>query len=87
MKEVEPQKKENVLDDGNNRWDAENLIEQIWHDLGGTTPRCQIRSVFMEVAPSYEDARIMTYVPILLRAKVLRRLQDDIEMDREAKSS
>jgi hypothetical protein len=54
--------------------DMEATIEQIWKDLGGTASRSDIRSVVIEVAPRYADARIFTYVPIFMRKEVRRRL-------------
>jgi hypothetical protein len=54
--------------------DMEAIIEQIWKDLGGTASRSDIRSVVIEVAPRYADARIFTYVPIFMGKEVRRRM-------------
>ena len=54
--------------------DMEATIEQIWKDLAGTASRSDIRSVVIEVAPRYADARIFTYVPIFMGKEVRRRL-------------
>ena len=54
--------------------DMEAIIEQIWKDLGGTASRSDIRSVVIEVAPWYADARIFTYVPIFMGKEVRRRM-------------
>jgi hypothetical protein len=54
--------------------DMEATIEQIWKDLGGTASRSDIRSVVIEVAPRYADARIFTYVPIFMGKEVRRRM-------------
>ena len=59
---------------GNSSIDLEAIIEQIWNDLAGTASRSDIRSVVIEVAPRYEDARIFTYVPIFMGKEVRRRL-------------
>jgi len=68
-------KPEGSLDaDGNSQLDQEAIIEQIWKDLGGTASRSDIRSVVIEVAPRYADARIFTYVPIFMGKEVRRRL-------------
>ena len=75
MKSIGPQPAESAPVDGNTQVDIEAIIEQIWGDLGGVTSHSDIRKALMEVAPKYEDARIKTYVPILLRREVLRRLQ------------
>jgi hypothetical protein len=61
--------------------DHEFLIEQIWRDMGGAASRSHIRRVFMEIAPAYENARVKAFVPILLRRDVLRRLQDEVELE------
>jgi hypothetical protein len=60
--------------DGNSQLDQEAIIEQIWKDLGDTASRSHIRSVVIEIAPRYTDARILTYVPIFLGKEVRRRL-------------
>ena len=75
MKDVGPQPAESVLVDGRSHVDIEAIIEQIYSDLGGVTSRSDIREALMEVTPAYTGARIKTYVPILLRKDVLRRLQ------------
>ena len=59
---------------GNSSIDLEAIIEQIWKELGGTPARSDIRSVLIEVAPRYADARIFTYVPIFMGKEVRRRL-------------
>ncbi len=59
---------------GNSSIDLEAIIEQIWKDLGCTASRSDIRSVVIEVAPRYADARIFTYVPIFMGKEVRRRL-------------
>jgi hypothetical protein len=59
---------------GNSSIDLEAIIEQIWKDLGDTASRSDIRSVLIEIAPRYADARIFTYVPIFMGKEVRRRL-------------
>jgi len=59
---------------GNSSIDLEAIIEQIWKDLGSSASRSDIRSVVIEVAPRYADARIFTYVPIFMGKEVRRRL-------------
>jgi|GEM_PF-2977108 hypothetical protein len=63
---------------GNSTIDLEAIIEQIWTELGGRASRSDIRRVVIEVSPRYEDARIMTYVPIFLGKEVRRRLLGSI---------
>ena len=64
----------NIDPGGNSSIDLEAIIEQILKDLGGTASRSDIRSVVIDVAPRYADARIFTYVPIFMRKEVRRRL-------------
>ena len=59
---------------GNASMDLEAIIEQIWKDLEGTASRSDIRSVVIEVAPRYADARIFTYVPIFIGKEARRQL-------------
>ncbi len=59
---------------GNSSIDLEAIIEQIWKDLGDAASRSDIRSVVIEVAPRYADARIFTYIPIFMGEEVRRRL-------------
>ena len=59
---------------GNSPIDLEAIIELIWKDLGGAASRQDVRSVVIEVAPRYADARIFTYVPILMGKEVRSRL-------------
>jgi hypothetical protein len=64
----------NLDPSGNSSIDLEAIIEQIWKDLGHTASRSDIRSVVIEVAPRYADARIFTYVPVFMGKEVRRRL-------------
>ena len=64
--------------EGNSQLDQEAIIERIWIDLGGTVSRSDIRSVVIEVAPRYADARIFTYVPIFIGKEVRRRLLGNV---------
>ena len=64
----------NLDPDENSSIDLEPIIEQIWKDLGGTASRSDVRSVAIEVAPRYADARILTYIPIFMAKEVRSRL-------------
>jgi len=73
------QKPEINLDPGgNSSINLEVIIEQIWKDLGGTASRADIRSLVIDVAPRYADARIFTYVPIFMRKEVRRRFLGNV---------
>ena len=75
MKEGEPRLAENDQVDGNPHWDIETITEKTWRDLGGVTPRAEIRKALIEIAPLYENARVKSFVPIFRRRDVLQRLQ------------
>ena len=74
MKAADPKSPTNLLIDFYSQFDLEAIIEKIWVDLGGSVTRSDIKSVLIEAAPKYADARIMTYVPIFLAKEVRRRL-------------
>ena len=86
MKEDGPQLAENDQITGKSHRDTETIVEQIWRDLGGVTPRAEIRKVLMEIAPVYENAHVKTFVPIFLRRDVLHRLQDGVVQSHRAKA-
>ena len=88
-KELEPEVKgqetpaqpaENVLVDGSFQWNYEQLVDQIWRDMGGAASRSQIRKVLIKSAPVYENVRVKTFVPILLRRDILRQLEDELKL-------
>ena len=56
-------------------WDAEPLIERVWNHLGGTVSRSTIRQVLAEVLPTYESARVQTFVPIFVHKETVKRLR------------
>jgi hypothetical protein len=60
---------------GRPEWDMEPVVEQIWSDLGGTVTRPDIRREIEQVLPTFEDARITTYVPIFVRQRTVARLR------------
>lgn len=86
MKADRPHPAESALLEGNSQVNIEAIVEQIWADLGGATTRADIREVLLEVAPSYENARVKTYVPILLRKEAFRRLRDGLAYYEEVKT-
>ena len=58
----------------NSKIDLEAVIEQIWKDLGGSASRADVRREVFDVFPRFENARIMSYVPIFLTKEVRSRL-------------
>ena len=75
MQNEDPKPTTNLKANVSSQLDLEAINEHIWNDLGRTVSRSDIRRVLLEVAPKYERARIMTYVPILLYRDVRRRLE------------
>ena len=55
-------------------WDLDETIDRLWHDLQGKVNRQAIREVLADVLPQYQDARILTYVPIFVRRDALEIL-------------
>jgi hypothetical protein len=66
---------------GRPEWDVEPVVEQIWSDLGGTVTRPDIRREIEQVLPTFEDARITTYVPIFVRQRAVARLRAGLAGD------
>jgi len=86
MKEFIPEPAESTLVDGSFQIDIETIIEQIFGDLGGIASRSDIAEALKEVAPSYKDARIKTFVPIFLRRDAIQRLQSELSHHQGAKT-
>jgi hypothetical protein len=55
--------------------DLEELTESVWRDLHGTEDPAQIRHVLVELLLKYKDARILTFLPILLRRDAIEALR------------
>jgi|GEM_PF-6721724 hypothetical protein len=55
--------------------DLEGLIELIWHDLNGQVDQAKIRQVLVDLQPKYREARILTFVPILIRRNAIEILR------------
>ena len=55
-------------------WDVETVIEQVWQDLQGEVNRSAILQVLLKIIPKYENARITTYVPLLVRRETVDEL-------------
>ena len=56
--------------------DLEELTESVWCDLHGTEDPRRIRHVLVDFLLKYKDARILTFLPILMRrdaVKILRQ--------------
>lgn len=63
-----------ATDDTQAEWDVEMIAERISRSLDGSVSRKKIRTIVEEVMPRYEDARIQTFVPILIQRDVMNEL-------------
>ena len=57
----------------------DDLIAQIWLELGGQVSRERIRQVVTEVETMFRGATVTTFVPILMRREICERLTQDIQ--------
>jgi hypothetical protein len=60
-------------------WDVETLLERIWNHLGGTVSWSTVRQVLAEVIPTYESARVQTFVPIFVHKERVKRLRTGLQ--------
>jgi hypothetical protein len=75
MSESWPKLESREVVGGDLDWDLESLVEQIWTDLGGQFSRLAIRHQVADVVPTYQDARITTYIPIFVRCRTVEQLR------------
>jgi hypothetical protein len=71
-------------------WDIETMIDQVWHQLQGQVSRAAIQSVILEIISRYENARVTTYVPILVHREAvdtLRARLDEARPDRPVRDA
>ena len=54
--------------------DINQMTEQVWRELGGKVSLETVQQVVSDVVPRYQDARILSYVPIFVRQDALRAL-------------
>jgi hypothetical protein len=54
--------------------DVAQMTEQIWRELGGKASRETVQQVVSDAVSGYQDARILSYVPIFVRQDALRAL-------------
>jgi hypothetical protein len=66
---------------GNVATQLDDLIEQVWLDLGGQVSHARIRQVATETVAMFRDATVTAYIPILLRRRIRERLQQKVQTD------
>jgi len=56
-------------------WDINRIANEIFRDLNGSVTLSVIQETIEQVIPRYENARILTYVPIFIRRQAIKRLK------------
>ena len=55
--------------------DLDDLTEKVWRDLQGQVDQSKIRQVLVDLKPKYQEARILSFVPILMRRNAIEILR------------
>ena len=55
--------------------DLDELTERIWRDLHGQVDQTKIRQVLVDLKPKYQEARILTFIPLLMRRNAIEILR------------
>ena len=55
--------------------DLDELTEKIWRDLQGQVDQSKIRQVLVDLKPKYQEAHILTFIPILMRRNAIEILR------------
>jgi hypothetical protein len=63
-----------------NEWNPDDLIEKTWSELKGEVPRSRICELVTELADRYEDAKVKSFIPILIRRQVIELLDAEREI-------
>jgi hypothetical protein len=66
-------------------WDIETMIDQVWRQLQGQVSRAAIQAVILEIMPRYENARVTTYVPVLVHREAVDTLHARLDSVSPAK--
>ena len=53
----------------------EEITDSVWIQLHGTVETSRIRHVLIDLLLKYQDARILTFLPILMRRDAIEILQ------------
>ena len=54
----------------------DSIVEKVWHDLHEQLPYEHVSQVVAEVTFEYQDARVKTFLPILIHREALDRLRE-----------
>ena len=55
--------------------DLDDLTEKVWRDLQGQVDQSKIRQVLVDLKPKYQEARILTFIPVLMRRNAIEILR------------
>ncbi len=55
--------------------DLDELTDRIWRDLQGQVDQSKIRQVLVDLKPKYKEARILTFIPVLMRRNAIEILR------------
>ncbi len=55
--------------------DMDELTESVWGDLHGQVEKAEVRHVLDDLLPKYHQARILTFIPILMRRDAVEILR------------
>jgi hypothetical protein len=53
----------------------EEMTDSVWLELQGTVDTVRIRHVLIDLLLKYQDARILTFLPILMRSDAIEILR------------
>ena len=78
MNDKQLKQESNTPADDHSDLDVGMMVEEIWNDLQGRGNRSVIRQTLLEILPKYENARVRTYIPILVRREALETLRVEL---------
>jgi hypothetical protein len=55
--------------------DLKELTGIIWHDLHEEVDQAKIQQLLDDLLPKYQDAHILTFIPVLLRREAIEILR------------
>ncbi len=64
--------------------DLDQLTDAIWEEMKGRINKVEIRQILEQILPSYQDARIWGFVPILMRRELAEILVATTSLNRNA---
>lgn len=56
------------------------LIEMVWRDMHEKVSRAHVSEMVSEVSEKFHDAKITTYIPIIVRRMTCERLREELRV-------